>query len=195
MRGCTRRTARSISAARGSARCCRRHSQSPPIWPGWQHEVDAVAGDALTAFPEALRALPGKTLLPRLRADAADIARVAATAEFLEQARRRPHLAAPLYVRDQVALDDRAAPRRGRVPRECPAAPGDRALSADDTTPTSMTSSGSKRRSIRFRGRCGNFADSLRSGYSCWVLRDAGGCAAGLCASSCSRSTRRICST
>ena len=65
-------------------------------------EVDTVAGDALMVFPEALQALQGKTLLPRLRADAADIAQVAATPEFLEQA-VAPHLAAPLYVRDQVA--------------------------------------------------------------------------------------------
>ena len=68
----------------------------------WAHDVDAVAGDALTAFPEALRTLPDKTLLPQLRADAVDIARVAASAEFLEQA-VAPHLAAPVYVRDQVA--------------------------------------------------------------------------------------------
>jgi len=68
----------------------------------WARNVDTVAGDALTVFPEVLQALQGKTLLARLRADAADIAQVASSPEFLEQS-VAPHLAAPLYVRDQVA--------------------------------------------------------------------------------------------
>lgn len=65
-------------------------------------EVDAIAGDALTVFPDAWGELGGKTTFPALRSDASDIARVAASPEFLAQA-VAPHLAAPVYVRDQVA--------------------------------------------------------------------------------------------
>jgi tRNA threonylcarbamoyladenosine biosynthesis protein TsaB len=66
-------------------------------------DVDAVAGDALVAFPEVLSDLGERLLLPGLRADAADIVRLAAT----EPMRRRavaPHDAMPVYVRDHVAL-------------------------------------------------------------------------------------------
>ncbi len=66
-------------------------------------DADAVAGDALVAFPEVLPALDGRILFPGLRADAADIVRLAGT----ESMRRRavaPHDAMPVYVRDHVAL-------------------------------------------------------------------------------------------
>ena len=42
-------------------------------------DADAVAGDALVAFPEVLPALDGRILFPGLRADAADIVRLAGT--------------------------------------------------------------------------------------------------------------------
>lgn len=65
-------------------------------------DVDAVAGDALRVFGAAWQ--PGsRRLLPDARATAADIARVAATPEGLARARPARE-AAPLYVRDQVAL-------------------------------------------------------------------------------------------
>ncbi|HTN50283.1 MAG TPA: tRNA (adenosine(37)-N6)-threonylcarbamoyltransferase complex dimerization subunit type 1 TsaB [Burkholderiaceae bacterium] len=64
--------------------------------------VDAIAGDALTVFPDAWKDLRGPKTFPALRADAGDIVRVAALPEFIELA-VPPHLAAPLYVRDQVA--------------------------------------------------------------------------------------------
>jgi tRNA threonylcarbamoyladenosine biosynthesis protein TsaB len=66
------------------------------------HSVDAIAGDALTVFPDAWNELAGKAMFPALRVDAADIARVAAAPEFVARA-VAPHLAAPVYVRDQVA--------------------------------------------------------------------------------------------
>lgn len=73
-------------------------------------EVDAVAGDALTVFPEAWT--DGKDLrrFPLLRADAADVARVASAPAMRARAVAAQD-AAPLYVRDHVALtiDERRA--------------------------------------------------------------------------------------
>jgi tRNA threonylcarbamoyladenosine biosynthesis protein TsaB len=66
-------------------------------------DVDAVAGDALTVFPAELADLPHRTLLPGLRADAGDIARLAGTESMLARA-VAPHDAMPVYVRDQVAM-------------------------------------------------------------------------------------------
>ncbi len=66
-------------------------------------DADAVAGDVLSAFPEVLTGLAGRTLLPGLRADAADIVRLAATPAMLARA-VAPHDAMPVYVRDHVAL-------------------------------------------------------------------------------------------
>jgi len=63
--------------------------------------VDAVAGDAVTAFVAALDGFAGRRL-PGLRADAGDIVRLAATAPLLARA-VEPHSAMPLYVRDRVA--------------------------------------------------------------------------------------------
>jgi tRNA threonylcarbamoyladenosine biosynthesis protein TsaB len=65
--------------------------------------VDAVAGDALAAFPEVLPGLGERLLLPGLRADAADIVRLAAT-DALQACAVAPHDARPVYVRDHVAL-------------------------------------------------------------------------------------------
>lgn len=64
--------------------------------------VDTVAGDALTVFSSELSGF-SKRRLPDLRADAGDIAKLAATAPLLTRA-VAPHAAAPLYVRDHVAL-------------------------------------------------------------------------------------------
>lgn len=66
-------------------------------------DTDAVAGDALVAFPDVLPALDARILLPGLRADAADIVRLAATASMRARA-VPPHDAMPVYVRDHVAL-------------------------------------------------------------------------------------------
>jgi tRNA threonylcarbamoyladenosine biosynthesis protein TsaB len=66
-------------------------------------DADAVAGDALIAFPEVLPALDGRILMPGLRADAADIVRLAGT-ESMRQRAVAPHDAMPVYVRDHVAL-------------------------------------------------------------------------------------------
>jgi tRNA threonylcarbamoyladenosine biosynthesis protein TsaB len=66
-------------------------------------DADAVAGDALIAFPEVLPALDGRILMPGLRADAADIVRLAET-ESMRQRAVAPHDAMPVYVRDHVAL-------------------------------------------------------------------------------------------
>jgi tRNA threonylcarbamoyladenosine biosynthesis protein TsaB len=66
------------------------------------HDVDAIAGDALSVFRDAWAGLDSKATFPALRVGAADIARVAASPEFVAQA-VPPHLAAPVYVRDQVA--------------------------------------------------------------------------------------------
>jgi tRNA threonylcarbamoyladenosine biosynthesis protein TsaB len=73
--------------------------------------VDAVAGDALTLFPGAWNGAP-PLRWPSLRADASDIARVAATPAGLARAVEAA-AAAPLYVRDQVALT--TAQRRARA--------------------------------------------------------------------------------
>jgi tRNA threonylcarbamoyladenosine biosynthesis protein TsaB len=64
--------------------------------------VDAVAGDAVTVFPDAWAGAP-ELRFPLLRADALDIARVALTPAGLARAVEAA-AAAPLYVRDQVAL-------------------------------------------------------------------------------------------
>lgn len=64
---------------------------------------DAIAGDALTAFPQAW---PGVRVALRdagARADAGDIARLAALGALRTRAVAPEH-AAPLYVRDRVAL-------------------------------------------------------------------------------------------
>lgn len=74
----------------------------PPALRTFAQDVDAIAGDALTVFPDAWADLAGKAIFPTLRVDASDIARVAASPEFVAQA-VAPHLAAPVYVRDQVA--------------------------------------------------------------------------------------------
>jgi tRNA threonylcarbamoyladenosine biosynthesis protein TsaB len=66
-------------------------------------DVDAVAGDALAAFPEVVPGLGKRLLLPGLRADAGDIVRHAATQAMLARA-VAPHEAMPVYVRDHVAL-------------------------------------------------------------------------------------------
>lgn len=79
-------------------------------------DVDAVAGDALRTFPSVWPSAPAQRRLPDLRATAADIARVAATSQG--RARARPaREAAPLYVRDQVALtiEQRIEQRRERA--------------------------------------------------------------------------------
>lgn len=73
-------------------------------------EVDAVAGDALTVFPDAWPDAGKLRRFPSLRADAADIARIAATPALIACAVAAQD-AAPLYVRDRVALttDERRA--------------------------------------------------------------------------------------
>lgn len=78
--------------------------------------VDAIAGDALRAFPGVWPAVAGQLRLADLRATATDIARVAATAEGRSRARPARD-AAPLYVRDQVALtiEQRIEQRRERA--------------------------------------------------------------------------------
>jgi tRNA threonylcarbamoyladenosine biosynthesis protein TsaB len=70
---------------------------------GLAADADAVAGDALAAFPEMLPDLGERLLLPGLRADAGDIVRLAATQAMLARA-VAPHEAMPVYVRDHVAL-------------------------------------------------------------------------------------------
>jgi len=69
---------------------------------GLWRDADAVAGDALTVFPDAWGGAPVRRY-PDLRADASDIARVAATPAGLAHAVAAA-AAAPLYVRDRVAL-------------------------------------------------------------------------------------------
>lgn len=79
-------------------------------------EVDAVAGDALRVFASVWPSSTTQRRLSDLRATAADIARVAATP--LGRARAQPaREAAPLYVRDQVALtiEQRIEQRRERT--------------------------------------------------------------------------------
>lgn len=66
-------------------------------------DADAVAGDALVAFPEVLPTLDGRILMSGLRADAGDIVRLAGT-ESMRQRAVAPHDAMPVYVRDHVAL-------------------------------------------------------------------------------------------
>lgn len=76
---------------------------SPSALAELARDVDAVAGDALRSLPAAWPSAGQQRRLPDLRATAADIVRVAATLEG--RARARPARdAAPLYVRDQVAL-------------------------------------------------------------------------------------------
>lgn len=75
----------------------------PSVLADLARDLDAVAGDALRSFPAAWQPDARQRRYPELRATAADIARVAATPEG--RARARPARdAAPLYVRDQVAL-------------------------------------------------------------------------------------------
>ena len=70
-----------------------------------------MAGDALTVFPDAWAGAPALRF-PSLRADALDIVRVASTPAGLARAVEAA-VAAPLYVRDQVALT--TAERRARA--------------------------------------------------------------------------------
>jgi len=74
-------------------------------------DVDAVAGDALTVFPDVWGGAPSRRF-PSMRADASDIARVASTSAGLARAVEAA-AAVPLYVRDQVALT--TAERRARA--------------------------------------------------------------------------------
>jgi tRNA threonylcarbamoyladenosine biosynthesis protein TsaB len=74
-------------------------------------DVDAVAGDALTVFPDAWVGAPSRRF-PSLRADASDIARAASTSAGLARAIEAAS-AAPLYVRDRVAQT--TAERRARA--------------------------------------------------------------------------------
>ncbi|GAB4481916.1 MAG: tRNA (adenosine(37)-N6)-threonylcarbamoyltransferase complex dimerization subunit type 1 TsaB [Burkholderiaceae bacterium] len=73
---------------------------------------DAVAGDALTAFPELAGQLATGRRLPALRASAAAIAAIALDA-WRTGRTVAPREAAPLYVRDRVALtvEERRAAR------------------------------------------------------------------------------------
>jgi tRNA threonylcarbamoyladenosine biosynthesis protein TsaB len=73
---------------------------------------DAVAGDALSAFPELAEHVAGWARLPALRASAAPIAALALDA-WRAGRMLAPRDAAPLYVRDRVALtvDERRAAR------------------------------------------------------------------------------------
>ncbi len=74
-----------------------------------RHAPDLVAGNALRSFPEVTAGLVCATA-PDARAGAASIARLAAI-EFAGGRAVAPELAAPIYVRDRVALtvDERRA--------------------------------------------------------------------------------------
>lgn len=78
------------------------------LFDGWSPDV--VAGDALSAFPELAHHVAGWDRLPELRAGAASIAALALDA-WRAGRTVAPHEAAPLYVRDRVALtvDERRA--------------------------------------------------------------------------------------
>lgn len=78
------------------------------LFDGWSPDV--VAGDALSAFPELAGHVAGWERLPDLRASAASIAVLALDA-WRAGRTVAPHVAAPLYVRDRVALtvDERRA--------------------------------------------------------------------------------------
>jgi tRNA threonylcarbamoyladenosine biosynthesis protein TsaB len=65
--------------------------------------ADTVAGDALSVFAPAWHGVAAARRLPQLRADAADIVRLAATPSLQARAVAAA-AAAPLYVRDRVAL-------------------------------------------------------------------------------------------
>jgi tRNA threonylcarbamoyladenosine biosynthesis protein TsaB len=67
-----------------------------------EQRVDAMAGDALIAFADSLRAF-ARVQLPSVRADAAAIARLARQI-YAAGGAVAPARAAPLYVRDRVAL-------------------------------------------------------------------------------------------
>ncbi|HEU0203575.1 MAG TPA: tRNA (adenosine(37)-N6)-threonylcarbamoyltransferase complex dimerization subunit type 1 TsaB, partial [Burkholderiaceae bacterium] len=73
--------------------------------------VDAIAGDALVAFADPVRAF-ARVQLPAARADAGAIARLARRI-YLQGGAVAPAQAAPLYVRDRVALtvEERKAQR------------------------------------------------------------------------------------
>ena len=72
--------------------------------------VDAVAGDALTVFPESVPRGSRTQRYADLRADASDIVRLASSAAMIARA-VAPRDAMPLYVRDRVAMttDERRA--------------------------------------------------------------------------------------
>lgn len=80
------------------------------LFDGWSPDV--VAGDALSAFAELADHVAGWQRLPDLRASAAAIAALALEAWGAGRT-VAPHEAAPLYVRDRVALtvDERRAAR------------------------------------------------------------------------------------
>jgi tRNA threonylcarbamoyladenosine biosynthesis protein TsaB len=75
-------------------------------------DVDAIAGNALTAFPHAWPDRAGLSRFPAASANAGDIARMAASPAMLATA-VAAHLAAPVYVRDTVAST--TAERRARA--------------------------------------------------------------------------------
>lgn len=75
---------------------------------------DAVVGDAPAAFAAELAALAATTRLVSLRATAASIA-ACAVQRWLSGAGTAPALAAPLYVRDHVALTIEERRARGMV--------------------------------------------------------------------------------
>lgn len=79
-----------------------------------RHAPDLVAGNALRAFPEVRAALCCATA-PDARADAASIARLALR-RLAQGGAVPPELAAPVYVRDRVALtvDERRGAAGGR---------------------------------------------------------------------------------
>lgn len=78
------------------------------LFDGWSPDV--VAGDALSAFPELAGHVAGWERLPDLRVSAASIAVLALDA-WRAGRTVAPHEAAPLYVRERVALtvDERRA--------------------------------------------------------------------------------------
>ncbi len=105
-----RRIARSTSGEARSSNSARRRLAKPHVLTELASGVDAVAGDALTVFPEAWPDGGNLRRFPSLRADAADIARIASSPAMRAQAVAAQD-AAPLYVRDHVALttDERRA--------------------------------------------------------------------------------------
>lgn len=75
----------------------------PPELADLAAKVDAVAGDALKVFPDSFPEASRGLRFPDLRADAADILRLASSAVMIASA-VAPEEAMPLYVRDRVAM-------------------------------------------------------------------------------------------